>query len=104
MSKAKHTPGPWFVFVGGRVVEVQDVSGKPVAHWAGFDSCNRPLSEQKANARLMASAPVLLALLDRAVSMMTVVLDTSLDPGGAVMLDSFIDEARVAIAAAKRVR
>jgi hypothetical protein len=63
MSTTKHTPGPWRAFVQRSVVDVEDASGKVIIHWAGFDSSDTPLKEQRANARLIAAAPVLLAAL-----------------------------------------
>jgi len=57
----KHTPGPWKAFISGKVIEVRPVKGKPVVAWPGFDESDIPLATHKANARLIAAAPGLLA-------------------------------------------
>lgn len=61
VNEFKGTPGPWKFF------EVEDGIGvvgpcADVAHCMGFDS-NRSLSEERANAKLIAAAPDLLAAL-----------------------------------------
>lgn len=69
-----HTPGPWATF------EIEDsrtrrplvgvtVDNGPadVAHCSGFDS-QRGADEERANARLIAAAPDLLAACERALS------------------------------------
>lgn len=56
-----HTPGPWHVTKDGRseeIVRAADASGKPIASmWMNGDS-------MEANARLIAAAPEMLAVLE----------------------------------------
>lgn len=60
--KAEHTPGPWGVAIGKRTSVVRlGVTGPAVA-LCNYD--NGP--QEKANARLIAAAPDLLAALQRA--------------------------------------
>lgn len=63
----EHTLGPWTLFAREKVVEVQDANGKPVVTWAGFDDSRRPLKVRKANGRLIAAAPDLLAVCQEVV-------------------------------------
>lgn len=57
--------GPWKVYDDRRypnpTIEVQDRRGKPIVHWMGFDSSDRLVKYKRANARLIAAAPDLLA-------------------------------------------
>ena len=66
----KHTPGPWSAFISRRSKTVSvDIGPVPhgrrpnVVNWMGFDSCDLPLNQQIANARLIAAAPELLSAL-----------------------------------------
>lgn len=63
----KHTPGPWNATTQNGVHWVDDPKGNPVVHWAGFDS-SFSREQNEANARLIASAPDLLAALESLVS------------------------------------
>lgn len=69
MSKSKHTPRPWEVFAGDSVgvrtaYPVNDIGGMP----AKFELCRTGTTEEaKANARLIAAAPEMLAALKRIV-------------------------------------
>jgi len=62
MSKA--TPGPWFLHVSDSI-QVSDkqfhTNKSAIVHWMGFDSSDKPRDVKIANARLIASAPDLLA-------------------------------------------
>ncbi len=64
-TTGKHTAGPWSVFVGSRVVQIDigaDPSGRSpcVVSWPGFDNTGLTADENRANARLIAAAPDLL--------------------------------------------
>lgn len=69
MARAKHTPGPWSVYDGlGKTLAVcigEEPNGKRpcIVDWPGFDSCDLPFSQQRANAHLIAAAPDMLAAL-----------------------------------------
>lgn len=69
MSEAKHTPGPWSVYDSfGKTLAVcigKDANGKRpcIVDWPGFDSCDLPFRQQRANAHLIAAAPDLLAVV-----------------------------------------
>lgn len=56
------TRGPWKAWNGGKLVEVwaKEGSRRPVIKWTGFEASDRPLKEQVANARAIASLPDLL--------------------------------------------
>lgn len=75
MSETKFTKGPWSAFCVGSTVAV-DIGPKPtgagtcIVSWPGFDSCNLPLREQKANAHLIAAAPELYEALEELVDLM----------------------------------
>lgn len=66
MTQAQHTPGPWaftadmYGLDNMRVFGVNDATGNGIAN-CGYDG----RGECKANARLIAAAPDLLAALDR---------------------------------------
>lgn len=66
MSEATHTPGPWLLDEGlpGGVYS-DDATGSIVARCmgVGFESVARPAVESRANARLIAAAPKMLAAL-----------------------------------------
>lgn len=65
MSKPKHTPGPWKLWIAhssSPSIEVQCNERTPVVKWAGFDDSNREKETHIANARLIAAAPELLQL------------------------------------------
>jgi len=47
----------WKVFLGTKLVEVQDENGLPVVSWSGFDDSRRTFETHCANAKLIASAP-----------------------------------------------
>jgi hypothetical protein len=53
------TPAPWAVWTSGRYVEVYAAEdhAQPVVRWHGFAQSLRPIAEQLANARLIATAP-----------------------------------------------
>lgn len=61
---SEHTPGPWTVVVSG--LAVWSISKPPGQNGviALCDSVARPYAENKANARLIAAAPELLAALE----------------------------------------
>lgn len=66
----KHTPGPWAAEVaenGGFEVTAMAHGGLVVAARNGYDSWEHS-EECKANARLMATAPELLAALERVIA------------------------------------
>lgn len=86
----KHTPGPWHVETDneGRNVDIQDAKGRGVL--------------TKANARLIAAAPDLLAALERAEVMLRKSAERGIYDGEGVNLElESADEARAAIARAK---
>lgn len=65
-----HTPGPWRHYSGPLrpqyptvIHEIQTRSGRAVVKWAGFDGLELTKKETKANARLIAAAPDMLAAL-----------------------------------------
>ena len=66
----EHTPGPWLAFIEGRTIAVhkgsvrKNPNAPAIVHWVGFDSSDVSLAKQKANARLIAAAPDLLAALE----------------------------------------
>ena len=50
------TPGKWLEYFQSKVVDVHiESNGDPVIHWAGFDSCAFPLTQQKHNAKAIAA-------------------------------------------------
>lgn len=68
MSAARHTPGPWSVFIRGKTIAVDigpvAIGSNPcVVHWSGFDGCDLPISQRKANALLISAAPELLQMI-----------------------------------------
>lgn len=111
MSKTAHTPGPWRVDKTGVVVVTDAMPPytygdngeyqRPYIVCQSWMYVTAPREVACANARLIAAAPELLALLERAVGILTTSLDRSLDLDAAVMADDFIDEANAAIAAAR---
>ena len=64
VSKFEGTPGPWAVGGGHDFFQVGTADApdsRPcIVFWTGFDSSERPIKEQYANARLIAAAPDLL--------------------------------------------
>lgn len=74
---AKHTPTPWCAFIKGGTISIE-AGTRPkgnlpcVINWPGFDSCELPLKERKANARFIVRAvnshPALLAALKASVA------------------------------------
>lgn len=70
-KQAKPTSGPWKVyhallrpqFPGSKIIEIQDDHGDAIVTWSGFDNSDRLKKTHLANARMMASAPDLLAAL-----------------------------------------
>jgi hypothetical protein len=71
MSTTKHTPKAWSIdgrFEGQTCIIVKDhASGAEPIICRIFDSSHIPLSEQEANARLIAAAPELLEALQDAM-------------------------------------
>jgi len=63
MTQAKHTPGPWHVGVRQAEQIVYDENGWAVAN-ATVHHGESNIPESKANARLIAAAPDLLAALE----------------------------------------
>ena len=66
---SKHTPGPWSVYSGKGVIQVdigpRATGHRPcIVHWSGFDSNDLPRQKDAANARLIAAAPDLLHALE----------------------------------------
>lgn len=72
-----HSPGPWKVYANilrpefpRKIIEVQDANDNAVVPWTGFDGAPQTKKMKRANARLIAAAPDLLAVgmeLDRAI-------------------------------------
>jgi hypothetical protein len=62
----KHTPGPWTVLQESQRVVVQGAGGELVAQW--HLSAFIGFGEAHANARLIAAAPELLAMLELLLS------------------------------------
>jgi hypothetical protein len=75
-TAAAHTPGPWRITGSGDKGEmVYGPDGRTVAVWP-YEGFNPPDSlEAMANARLIASAPALLAALEAAVERMEAVAE-----------------------------
>jgi hypothetical protein len=68
------TPGPWSAWIVERTICILGPKGdhnKPVVGWPGFDSCHLPLPKQRANARLIAAAPAIIAEQAEALSQLT---------------------------------
>lgn len=85
---AKHTPGPWSTEYDGSLVMCGQVVTGPIGpEGAGRD-------ERRANGRLAAAAPDLLAALERVLA----AYEAAREPGHGIIL---IDEARAAIAKAR---
>lgn len=66
MSRAKYTPGPWKAVIWKHpghsdTVCVKDSDGREIIAWTGFDGVDCTKAEIRANARLAAAAPDLLA-------------------------------------------
>ena len=73
MSESTHTPGPWFIFGNGHCVggPKGPIDGDPRQQTAGVAMCGMRLrteDEAKANARLIAAAPDLLAACEMLIS------------------------------------
>ena len=66
MTDSKHTPGRWYVGASGRIIMCRMIAGNnvPVAQITG----PLPNDEIKANARLIAAAPDLLAALRECIT------------------------------------
>lgn len=99
---SKHTPGPWSAYIGGGVISVcigAIPNGKRpcIVEWPGFDSCDLPLAQQKANARLIAAAPDLLAGCIKAVELLEPFEQTGF------LGEAVLPPIRAAIAAARGV-
>jgi hypothetical protein len=68
MTKQKHTPGPWAANEYGSHIEVATTAANvplispPIVSWLGFDDAFRKKAEHRANAKLIAAAPSLLAV------------------------------------------
>lgn len=107
------TPEPWRAWIMGKTICVLGPKGdhnKPVVGWSGFGSCHLPLSEQKANARLIAAAPTLAAdnarlqaLLNEALTCLNWIgghdaAANGLSGFAAELVDSLTNEARIAAA------
>ena len=86
----KYTPGPWGLEANDSVVVMsgQAVIVGPAPDW-------EPFARQQANARLIASAPDLLAMLERALRL------HDYDPENSQWPDKWADEARALIAQIK---
>jgi len=85
-----HTPGPWFA----SGTDVKPLGNRPLICWTGTPE--RALSEARANARLIAAAPRLLAALAIAEEFMSGFEDDETQEGMAAKMA----EIRAAIAAA----
>jgi hypothetical protein len=100
--KAQHTPGPWHV-TGDYVRNENDgLVGEALNLWANVKT---PIDERKANARLIAAAPDLLAALKMAVDSMTCAFPGGLSIQQGTLCeeqdwDTSLREARAAIAKA----
>jgi hypothetical protein len=69
MTKFRGTKGPWEAFVGhgGMTIAIHTPGDKGcdnVVGWMGFDSVDATVNVKVANARLIAAAPELLAVLE----------------------------------------
>ena len=76
---ARHTPGPWFTFANGQCIggPAGPLGNPSGADTAGLAHCGMGLrtgSEIKANARLIAAAPELLAELQMAHRLLQIAL------------------------------
>ncbi len=92
-----HTPGPWFA----SGTDVKPLGNRPLICWTGTPE--RALPEARANARLIAAAPRLLAALQhvKAIAKTGVLHQSSLSHDGLVeLLAEAAQAAREAIAAA----
>ena len=66
MTKVKHTPGPWHISSDDPLaVRAEDGDGDDWEVANAVDYCGFPEIQSKANARLIAAAPDLLAALER---------------------------------------
>jgi hypothetical protein len=54
----KHTSLPWFLFQEGNTIQISDSENHDAAivHWAGFDSSDKPQTENEANAQFIVRA------------------------------------------------
>ena len=114
MTNAQHTPGPWIItrfHHSPASIEARDTYGGALAKVYLTDpNTHRRTPEYLANARLIASAPELLASLERLVTLMNIVGDEPFSNGvtdstgsmdqGIVIASKWLHEARAAIAKA----
>lgn len=70
--RTQHTPGPWSAYISKKAkVVCVSIGEKPngrnpsIVNWPGFESCDLPLDQQIANARLIAAAPDMYAALEQ---------------------------------------
>lgn len=103
---SKHTPGPWFAFIKGDTIAVGTAKNgrevDAVVHWSGFDSCGVDHVEQRANARLIAAAPDMLAalkLVEAALAVGNGINRRSQPIGG----KTYISQLKAAIAKAQKI-
>jgi hypothetical protein len=92
---SKHTPGPWYVDDLGANIRCNPDDDDFGTIVATMESSRSP-DETKANARLIASAPDLLAALDLLVERAEIGLSQAADHDGLLNCDA-IAKARVAI-------
>ena len=102
-TRTAHTPGPWHVTGSGEHGEmIYADAGRTVAAWP-YGGANPPESiEAMANARLIASAPALLAALENIENAMTLGHERNIEDS--IDWPRYIAEARAAIAAARGER
>lgn len=79
MSEAKHTPGPWRVFIakgGHAIIGIGELTGEGVAD-CGFGVWRGGSEEAMANARLIAAAPELLEAAQTVLAGLLVRIDAA---------------------------
>jgi hypothetical protein len=98
MSTSKHTPGPWIASefdAEGHFTITNETRSTAICYGAGFYGDNDP---SQANARLIASAPVLVEALQklRDAAMNTPALDSSQDWTDLIVLaDAVLKDAQI---------
>jgi hypothetical protein len=78
----ERTPGTWRVLsgrigndrIGADVFDIRGDEPTPIVSWQGFDTSDRSKAKHKANARLLAAAPALLAAARRGMELEDVLL------------------------------
>jgi hypothetical protein len=114
LAAARHTPGPWFVGAQNDSLYVLDATPSPAPYDGPIPreygpnvvaTPNFRIAGYKANARLIAAAPDLLAAIKVAVQLAEVASDWNLDEveidGEMVLTHALAERFRVAIAKAE---